>query len=104
MIFPSFFSRFSVKPFDVPIAEIKELVMSPNEGKTYSYPIFFHNRCCFFFFEDTFVFVIAKPPYRDMVLDLGFSGVERVSEFVVTLYKQYYKLKGEKLPIRFTQS
>ena len=54
--------------------------------------------------KDTFVFVIAKEPYRDMVLDLGFSGSERYSELIVVLSKQYQKLKGVNLNVRFAQS
>jgi len=76
--------KYSYKPFEVPISEIKEIVLSPT--------------------EDTFVFILAKEPYRDMVLDLGWSGVERYSEFVVILFKQFHKLTGADLPVRFAQS
>jgi len=76
--------KYTVKPFEVPIAQIKEIVLSP--------------------VEDTFVFILSNEPYRDFVLDLGYAGVERVSELVVTMFKQFHKLKGTNLPVRFSQT
>src|SRR5689334_14191160 len=65
---------------------------------------FLHNTHSLSHNEDTFVFVLAKEPYRDLVLDLGWSGVERVSEFVIIVTQQYYRLKEAVLPVKFVES
>jgi len=54
--------NYKVKKFETPLAQIISIGVSSK--------------------EDTFIVIQAKEPYRDLVLDLGLSGEERVSEFV----------------------
>jgi hypothetical protein len=53
---------------------------------------------------DTYVVVVCHEPYRDLVLDLGVSGVEKVSEFVTVVCQEFKKVtEGKDLPIHFAE-
>jgi hypothetical protein len=54
--------------------------------------------------EDTYVVIHAVEPHRDLCLDLGLTGEEKVSEFVVAVVSQYKKLTGNTLPVHFSDS
>jgi hypothetical protein len=53
-------------------------------------------------FEDTFVVVHAHAPHRDLCLDLGLTGEEKLSEFVVAVVSEYKKVTGNNLTIHFS--
>ena len=56
--------------------------------------------------KDSFAVVHAKPPYRDLVLDLGIEvggvAAEKYSEFATVVVQEYRKLTGNDLPVDFT--
>jgi len=75
---------YKIKKFETPLAQVKSISLSSN--------------------EDTYVIVHCKEPYRDLCLDLGLSGEERVSEFVTVIVTEVSKITGETIPVNFTSS
>lgn len=53
---------------------------------------------------DTFVVVTVQEPHRDLVFNLGVSGVEKVSEFVTVIVQNVKKLTGNTVPVNFNDS
>lgn len=45
--------------------------------------------------KDTFLIINMAPPLRDLVLDVGLSGEEKVSELGTVIYKRVPELKPE---------
>jgi len=75
--------NYKVKKVGTPMAEVKSVTMSPK--------------------KDTFVVVHVNEPYRDFVLDLGIDvGIEKYSEFVTVLVKQFSVLMDRTLPVEFS--
>jgi len=77
-------SNYSVKKSELSLEHIEAVSMSP--------------------LKDTFVVVHARAPYRDLVLDLGINGEERLSEFVVVLSYQVNLLTGNVIKVQFKNS
>jgi len=48
------------------------------------------------------VVVHCNEPIRDLILDLGLSGSERVSEFVTVLVQTFTELTGKELKVNFS--
>eukprot|EP00462_Mataza_sp_D1_P024474 CAMPEP_0175137092 /NCGR_PEP_ID=MMETSP0087-20121206/9627_1 /TAXON_ID=136419 /ORGANISM="Unknown Unknown, Strain D1" /LENGTH=1005 /DNA_ID=CAMNT_0016419897 /DNA_START=17 /DNA_END=3031 /DNA_ORIENTATION=- len=65
--------KYKMKKVGVPLTNVQSLHMSPH--------------------KDAFVVLKMQAPLRDMVLDLGKSGVEKASEFVTVLHSQISKIK-----------
>lgn len=76
--------KFSKKPYHNHLQHLTHISLSPK--------------------EDTWVVVHGTEDYRDLVVDLGTSGVEKYSEFVVNICTQYKKLTGNDLPVKFVDS
>ncbi len=45
--------------------------------------------------------VRGKAPWRDLVVDLGITGLEKYSEFVTVLCDQYKVLTRSTIPVNF---
>jgi len=67
--------KYKMKKNSIPLNKVKSISMSPT--------------------SDTYVVIHMEPPIRDMVIDLGKSGVEKVSEFVSVVYAQIMRLKDQ---------
>jgi myosin-1 len=52
--------------------------------------------------KDNFIVIHAKPPYRDLVLDMGISGIEKFSEIVTVLVQEIKKLTGNQINVTFS--
>eukprot|EP01121_Diplochlamys_sp_Union-15-3_P014837 TRINITY_DN4791_c0_g3_i1.p1 TRINITY_DN4791_c0_g3~~TRINITY_DN4791_c0_g3_i1.p1 ORF type:complete len:565 (+),score=86.86 TRINITY_DN4791_c0_g3_i1:67-1695(+) len=52
--------------------------------------------------KDTFVIVHCNGDYRDLVLDLGITGSEKVSELVTVLVQSIQELSGKTLKVNFS--
>jgi len=76
--------KYSKKQFENPISAIESISVSPN--------------------KDQWVVVHAKAPHRDIVIDLGQDGEERVSEFVTVLTTAHSRLTSETLKVNFTNT
>jgi myosin-1 len=78
--------NYKVKKFGTPTSEVTKISLSHQ--------------------KDSFAIVHAKPPYRDLVLDLGIEiggvAAEKYSEFVTVVVQEYRKLTGNDLPVDFT--
>jgi len=77
-------NNYKVKKGEIPLSQITSISLSPN--------------------KDTFVFLHTQTPYRDMVVDLGFTGIEKYSEFVTVIMDQIKKLKDTVPPVNFTNN
>jgi len=75
--------NYKIKPYETPLAGIQSISMS-------SHP-------------DTFV-VIHANEVRDSLLDLGVTGVEKVSEFVSAIVGQVKILTGNTIPVNFVDT
>jgi len=74
--------NYKVKKGELPISEITDI--NVHSGK------------------DTFVVVRGKAPWRDLVVDLGASGPEKVSEFVTVICDQYKIINhNNTIPVNF---
>ena len=54
--------------------------------------------------KDTYVVIHCRAPERDLVLDFGLSGENRVSELVTALYRQCYHVKNQAIGVDFSSS
>lgn len=74
--------NYKVKKFGTPLAEVTSISLSPR--------------------KDSFVVVHCRPPYRDLVLDLGIDGVDKYSEFVTVIVQEIRKLTGNTISVTFS--
>lgn len=69
--------------------------------KKYGYPIVDCKSISLSTKKDTYVVVHAPEPKRDIIIDLGIDGQEKVSEFVCVVVEEYKRLTGQKLKVEF---
>jgi len=74
--------NYKVKKYGYPIVECKSISVSTQ--------------------KDTYVVVHATEPKRDIIIDLGVEGPEKVSEFVCVIVDEYKRLTGQKLKVTFS--
>jgi len=74
--------NYKVKKYGYPIVECKSISVSTQ--------------------KDTYIVVHATEPKRDIIIDLGVEGPEKVSEFVCVIVDEYKRLTGQRLKVNFS--
>lgn len=76
--------NYKVKKYENALSNVQSITVSP--------------------FKDQYCVVHAKEPNRDLVVDLGLSGEEKLSEFVTSIVQQIKELKGIVIPVNFADT
>lgn len=77
-------AKFVQKKDPMPLAKVVSIALSPH--------------------HDALVVIHMQAPWRDIVLDVGTSGIEKVSELVTVISEAYKQLTGNTLYVTFSAS